>query len=62
MIARIVVGLGLTYHDPCFLGRHNTVFIPPRQILEAVPGVTAEEMHRCKNRGSAAARAASTPR
>jgi Fe-S oxidoreductase len=41
----------LTYHDPCFLGRHNKVFTPPRQILEAVPGVRAEEMHRCKERG-----------
>jgi Fe-S oxidoreductase len=41
----------LTYHDPCFLGRHNKVFTAPRQILEAVPGVTAEEMHRCKERG-----------
>jgi Fe-S oxidoreductase len=45
------VGEKLTYHDPCFLGRHNKVFTPPRQILEAVPGVTAEEMHRCKERG-----------
>ena len=41
----------LTYHDPCFLGRHNKVYTPPREILEAVPGVQAEEMHRCKNRG-----------
>jgi Fe-S oxidoreductase len=41
----------LTYHDPCFLGRHNKVFTPPRAILEAVPGVQAEEMHRCGNRG-----------
>jgi Fe-S oxidoreductase len=41
----------LTYHDPCFLGRHNKVFTPPREILEAVPGVRAEEMPRCKNRG-----------
>jgi len=41
----------LTYHDPCFLGRHNKVFTPPRAILEAVPGVQATEMHRCKNRG-----------
>ena len=41
----------LTYHDPCFLGRHNRVFTPPREILEAVPGVRAEEMHRCKERG-----------
>jgi Fe-S oxidoreductase len=41
----------LTYHDPCFLGRHNKVFTPPREILEAVPGVRAQEMPRCKNRG-----------
>ncbi len=41
----------LTYHVPCFLGRHNKVYTPPRQILDAVPGVTAEEMHRCKDRG-----------
>ena len=41
----------LTYHDPCFLGRHNKVFTPPREILEQVPGVSAVEMHRCKERG-----------
>jgi len=31
----------ITYHDPCFLGRHNKVFTPPRQIMEQVPGGTA---------------------
>ena len=41
----------ITYHDPCFLGRHNKVFTPPRAIIDAVPGTTTEEMHRCKNRG-----------
>jgi Fe-S oxidoreductase len=41
----------VTYHDPCFLGRHNKVFTPPREILEHVPGVQAAEMHRCKERG-----------
>jgi Fe-S oxidoreductase len=41
----------LTYHDPCFLGRHNRVFTPPREILESVPGIEATEMHRCKERG-----------
>jgi Fe-S oxidoreductase len=41
----------ITYHDPCFLGRHNKVFSPPRQIMENVPGIEAAEMHRCKNRG-----------
>jgi Fe-S oxidoreductase len=40
----------ITYHDPCFLGRHNRVYSPPRQIMEQVPGVRAQEMHRCKDR------------
>ncbi|HYB48234.1 MAG TPA: (Fe-S)-binding protein [Streptosporangiaceae bacterium] len=41
----------VTYHDPCFLGRHNKVFSPPRQIMEHVPGLEAAEMHRRENRG-----------
>jgi Fe-S oxidoreductase len=41
----------LTYHDPCFLGRHNKVYTPPRAILDAIPGTTSQEMHRCKDRG-----------
>ena len=41
----------ITYHDPCFLGRHNKVYTPPREIMEQVPGIKAQEMHRCKERG-----------
>jgi Fe-S oxidoreductase len=41
----------ITYHDPCFLGRHNKVYTAPREIMEQVPGVQAQEMHRCKERG-----------
>ena len=41
----------ITYHDPCFLGRHNKVYTPPRAIIDAVPGTTAKEMHRCKGKG-----------
>ena len=45
------VGEKITYHDPCFLGRHNKVFTPPREIIDVVPGTHAEEMHWCKDRG-----------
>ncbi len=41
----------ITYHDPCFLGRHNRIFTAPREIMEQVPGVQPQEMHRCKERG-----------
>jgi Fe-S oxidoreductase len=41
----------VTYHDPCFLGRHNKVYTPPREVLGAVQGLSTQEMHRCKDRG-----------
>jgi Fe-S oxidoreductase len=41
----------ITYHDPCFLGRHNKVYTQPRDIMAKVPGVKTQEMHRCKERG-----------
>ncbi|WP_069462526.1 (Fe-S)-binding protein [Actinacidiphila rubida] len=41
----------ITYHDPCYLGRHNKVYTPPRDIIAKVPGLRNEEMHRHKERG-----------
>jgi len=37
-------GKKVTYHDPCYLGRHNGIFEEPRGILKKVPGLELNEM------------------
>jgi len=39
----------LTYHDPCYLGRHNQIYQPPRELLEST-GVEVTEMPRNQDR------------
>jgi Fe-S oxidoreductase len=45
-----VRGQTITYHDPCFIGRHNQVYEPPRELLAAIPRATVAEMPRNSSR------------
>jgi len=41
----------LTYHDPCYLGRYNNVYLEPRRILQEIPKTKLEEMERSRDTG-----------
>src|SRR5574341_1816172 len=45
------INLKVTFHDPCYLGRHNREFEAPRELLRAIPGVELVEMGRCRENG-----------
>lgn len=50
LVPKNTVNEKITYHDPCFLGRHHGAYEAPRNIIKALPGATFIEMKHSKDK------------
>ena len=47
---RIANNKNTTFHDPCYLSRHNGRYAPPREALRAIPGIKLNDVEQSKKR------------
>ena len=47
---RVLNEQNTTFHDPCYLSRHNGRYAPPREALRAIPGIKLNDVEQSKNR------------
>jgi Fe-S oxidoreductase len=50
-VSRATLEERITYHDSCYLGRHNDVYLAPRKVVGSIKGIEVVEMQRNGTKG-----------